>query len=137
MKPLALAAALTTAVAGAASAAENANIDVTGATFTPGEITFPEVTIDQPGYLVVHEVVDGTPVVPESVGHMLIEEGTTDDVTVPIEGGVKKGADYVAMLHYETNGNTTYDFKGGETLEDGPAMAASGEPIVQAFKTPM
>ncbi|MCA0919055.1 hypothetical protein [Pseudooceanicola nanhaiensis] len=137
MKTLALAAALTTAVAGAASAAETAGIDVTGATFTPGEITFPEVTIDQPGYLVVHEIVDGKPVVPESVGHMLIEEGTTDNVTVPIEGGVKNGADYIAMLHYETNGNTTYDFKGGDTLEDGPVTAASGEPVAQPFKTQM
>lgn len=118
---LALAATATVAAAGVAQA-EHLNIDVDGATIEGESVVFPSVLIDQDGYVVLHAVEDGAPVLPGSIGHTAVPAGTTEDVSVPIEGGAMEGTDYVAMIHYETNDNDTYDFGEGMTDVDTPGM---------------
>ncbi len=118
---LALAAATTVAAAGIAQA-DHLNIDVAGATIDGDAVVFPSVLIDQDGYVVIHAVEDGAPVLPGSIGHTAVAAGTTEDVSVTVEGGAMEGADYVAMIHYETNDNDTYDFGEEMTDVDTPGM---------------
>lgn len=118
---LALAAVATVTGAGIAQA-DHLNIDAAGATIEGDALVFPSVLIDQDGYVVIHAVEDGVPVLPESIGHTAVSAGTTENVSVPVEGGAMEGTDYVAMIHYETNDNGTYDFGEGMTDVDTPGM---------------
>lgn len=138
MKRIAIAAAVATAALSAGAAqAEHLNIAVEGATFKGDTITFPSVLMDKPGWLVIHAVENGAPVVPGSEGHVWLPAGESRDVSVDVSGMVMKGADYNAMLHYETNGNESYDFGPGSTDVDTPAMKADGTPYMIMFKTAM
>ncbi|KAF0675280.1 DUF7282 domain-containing protein [Profundibacterium mesophilum] len=132
--PILTAAALL--VAGTASA-EHLNIATDGARFKDDTITFSSVLMDKPGWIVVHAMEDGAPVLPQSVGATMIETGVTTDVEVMIDGGVMKDTGYMAMLHYETNGNDSYDFGVENTMDDGPATKADGSPYMTEFKTDM
>lgn len=109
------------ASAGIASA-DHLNIDVEGAMIEGDAVVFSSVLIDQDGYVVIHAVEGGEAVLPGSIGHVAVPAGTSENVTVPIEGGAMEGTDYVAMIHYETNDNDTYDFAEGMTDVDTPGM---------------
>ncbi|HEV7291863.1 MAG TPA: hypothetical protein VGN79_06040 [Devosia sp.] len=104
------------------SFADHLNIDVDGATIEDGAFVFPAVKIDQDGYVVIHAVEDGQPVLPTSIGHTAVPAGDSEDVRVEVEGGAMEGTEYVAMIHYETNDNDTYDFGEGNTDVDTPGM---------------
>lgn len=122
-----------------ATAAQAGHLDIAvqGASFKGDNITFPSVMIDKDGWLVIHEVKDGAPVIPASIGATFVPAGTSQNVSVEIDGKVMKGTDYLVMLHYETNGNGTYDFGTSDTSNDGPAMKADGTPYMTMFKTGM
>ena len=107
-------------------------IDTKNATLKGESIVFPMVKAAKDGYLVVHAVKDGKPVVPGSIGHTTIKAGENVDVAVKIEGGAHSGTEYVAMLHDETNGNGTYEFGAGSTTVDTPSMA-DGKPYALMF----
>ncbi len=133
---------LTLALAGSLLAATAATADhlalqINGGSYSRNTITFPSVMMDKPGYLVVHETRNGAPVVPASAGHVWLPAGTSTNVKVKVQGRVTKDADYVAMLHYETNGNRSYEFRDGMTDVDGPATGADGAPYVKPFRTAM
>lgn len=134
MKPLFLAAAVL--AAGAASAG-HLDIGVSGAKFSGRTITFLSVTIDKPGYLVIHATADGAPVIAGAIGATMVRPGTTENVKVCIAEPIMNGTGYVAMLHYETNGNTTYEFGEGMTDVDGPALKADGSIYKTMFETGM
>lgn len=126
--------AATAAVAGAGIAyADHLNIDVDGATIEDGAIVFPSVLIDKDGYVVIHAVENGEPVLPASIGHTAVPAGTTENVSVEVEGGAMEGTDYVAMIHYETNDNDTYDFAEGMTDVDTPGMKPDNTPYALPF----
>jgi hypothetical protein len=129
-------AAVTLASVGIARA-DHLNIDVEGATIEEDAIVFPSVKIDQDGYVVVHAVEDGAPVLPGSLGHTAVPEGDSENVSVEIEGGAMADTDYVAMIHYETNDNDTYDFGEGMTDVDTPGMKPDNTPYALPFKTGM
>ena len=135
MKTLILATAL--ALTAGAAAADHLMIETSGATFSGHKITFPMVKIDKPGYLVIHAFEGGNPVIPASVGNVWLKPGMTSDVVVRLDGRVMKDAKYLAMLHYETNGNTSYDFGPDNTADDGPALTASGDIYMTEIKTGM
>jgi hypothetical protein len=125
---------LAIAVAGAGAAyADHLNIDVDNATIVDGAIVFPSVLIDKDGYVVIHAVESGEAVIPASIGHTAIPAGTTENVTVEVEGGAMEGTDYVAMIHYETNDNDTYDFGEGSTDVDTPGMRPDDTPYALPF----
>lgn len=117
--------------------ADHLNIDVEGATIEDGAIVFPAVKIDKDGYVVIHAVENGAPVLPSSIGHAAVSAGDSENVSVEVEGGAQEGTDYVAMIHYETNDNGTYDFGEGMTDVDGPGTKADGTPYALPFQVGM
>jgi len=129
---LATAAAATIGVS-APAAADHLNIDADGVMIDGAMVTFPLVKIDEPGFLVLHAVVDGEVVVPASIGHVMVPAGTTEGVTVTADYPLVDGEDYIAMLHYDTDGDGMYGFGDGTTDVDGPALNAERQPYVKAF----
>lgn len=113
-----------TALTGGAALADHLNITTEGARVEGGSVVFPAVKIDMDGYVVVHQVEGGAPVLPGSIGHTMVMAGDTTDVMVPVEG--LAAGSYMAMIHYETNGNGTYDFGEDMTDVDTPGMRPDG-----------
>ena len=139
MKTFATAAAaglICVASAGAALA-DHLNIDAKGATIQGETVVFPSVRIDKAGYVVVRAMKDGAPLIPASMGHAAVPAGTTQNVVVVLDGGVLPGTEYVAMVHYETNGNDTYDHAAGMTDVDTPGMKPDNTAYSQTFTTGM
>ena len=114
--------------------AKHLNVAVEGAKIEGNAVVFPSVLIDKDGYVVIHEVKDGKPVIPGSIGHTALKAGTMENVSVAISGGAKADTDYMAMIHYETNGNGKYDFADGMTDVDTPGMKPDGTPYALTFK---
>lgn len=129
----ALVAATASLMMSGVSYADHLNIDVDGATIEDGAVVFPSVKIDQDGYVVIHAVENGEPVIPASIGHTAVPAGDSENVSVEIEGGAMEGTDYVAMIHYETNDNDTYDFADGMTDVDTPGMRPDNTPYALPF----
>lgn len=132
MTSVAIGLALAASGAGIAHA-DHLNIDVDGAKIENGAIVFPSVRIDKDGYVVIHAVENGEAVIPASIGHTAVHTGTTENVSVEVEGGAMEGTDYVAMIHYETNDNDTYDFGDGSTDVDTPGMRPDNTPYALPF----
>ncbi len=109
---------------GGAASADHLNITTEGAMVQDGSVVFPNVLIDQNGYVVIHSVMNGEPMLPQSIGHAAVPAGASTNVMVPVEG--LSSGDYIAMIHYETNGNGTYDFGEGMTDVDTPGMRPDG-----------
>lgn len=129
----ALAAAAASLAMGGLAYADHLNIDVEGATIEDGAVVFPSVKIDKDGYVVIHAVENGEPVIPASIGHTAVSAGESENVAVEVEGGAMEGTDYVAMIHYETNDNGTYDFGEGMTDVDTPGMRPDDTPYALPF----
>ncbi|MGZ9811850.1 DUF7282 domain-containing protein [Pseudoroseicyclus sp. H15] len=121
-------------LASVAAAQDTPMIMVDGVTATTTEITVPEVMLDQPGFVVVHEMVDGAPVVPASIGHAYVEAGTTDGVMVDLDKPLMGDSQYMLMLHYDTDGDGEYSFGEGMTDVDTPVMM-DGAPVTKVFAT--
>jgi hypothetical protein len=128
--------ALVTAITAipAVAHADHLNIDVEGATIEGNSVVFPAVKIDKDGYVVIHAVESGEAVIPASIGHTAVPAGDSENVSVEIEGGAMEGTDYVAMIHYETNDNDTYDFAEGMTDVDAPGMRPDNTAYALPFK---
>ncbi|EAR51266.1 hypothetical protein OG2516_17595 [Oceanicola granulosus HTCC2516] len=124
------AAALAAAIA-APAAAQNM-IDTSDVMVDGADATFSSVSIEQDGYLVLHTMQDGEVVVPQSIGSTPISAGDNSDVTVTAEYPLVEGENYVAMLHVESNGNSTYDFGPGNTDVDTPVVV-DGAPVTSSF----
>lgn len=97
-------------------------IDVAGVGIDGATATFSNVVAKSGGYLVIHTILDGAPVVPASIGHVPVKAGDNADLAVKIGYDFVAGETYFAMLHEETNGNATYDFGEGMTDVDTPVM---------------
>lgn len=98
------------------------SIDVGSAKIEGDKITGISVTIDKPGYLVIHDDAAGKP--PASLGHIAVQPGTNVNISVSADKPLDPAHMVSLMLHYETNGNTTYDFAPGATDADTPVMGA-------------
>lgn len=99
-------------------------------------VTVPAVMSENGGYVALHTMKDGKPMVPASIGHAMIKKGENKDVMIETDYPLKAGENYLAMLHDETNGNDTYDFGEGSTDVDTPTMV-DGKPVVKPFDAPM
>lgn len=128
--------AMAVALAASPAFAKHLNIAVDGAKVMGDAIVFPSVLIDKDGYVVIHEVKDGAAVIPGSIGNAAVKAGTTENVSVPVVGATS-GTEYMAMIHYETNGNSTYDFGDGSTDIDTPGMKPDNTPYALQFKPGM
>ena len=124
MRAVVFASAALLAVSGPALAKNVVNqpsISVAHAKIEGNKITGVAVTMDKPGYLVIHNKGAGAP--PKSLGHIAVDAGKSVNVTVPADAKLDPSTGISLMLHYETNGNTTYDFGPGSTDVDVPATA--------------
>jgi len=88
-----------------------------GSTFT-----FPEVTIDKDGFLVMHPFKDGKPVQTEYVGAVPVATGTHKNVAITIDRETNPGDNFIVMLHYDMNTDKIFDFNDGVTVPDAPVF---------------
>ncbi|WP_102107524.1 DUF7282 domain-containing protein [Oceaniglobus roseus] len=93
--------------------------------------TFPRVDAGQPGFLTIHEIANGQPVLNESLGYAALQPGENDNVTVDVDAPFVKGKSYVAMIHNDTNDNDRFDANGGAEV-DSPALD-NGQPVMLEF----
>ncbi len=91
-------------------------------------VVVSSVTAAQDGWVVIHEIVDGAPVVPTSIGHTYIKAGTTTDVYVPLTEGYD-GDTVIAMLHSDDGALGVYEFGAASTEFDAP-VAVDGNVVV-------
>lgn len=97
-----------------------ASIDVGNAKIEGNMITGVTATIDKPGYLVIHN--DGAGAAPASLGHVAVPAGVNANLNIEAAGPLDPSSKISLMLHYETNGNTTYDFGPDSTDVDTPTI---------------
>ena len=116
--------------------ADHLNIPVEGISVDGSTVTFPSVLIDKDGFVVVHAMENGAPVLPGNVGHTAVKAGTTENVAVMVDG-LEAGADYMVMLHYDTDGNGEYGFGEGSTDVDTPALKPDNTPYTKEVKAGM
>ncbi|MDQ7080335.1 MAG: hypothetical protein Q9M41_06670 [Paracoccaceae bacterium] len=122
MKLMIILTAATVAFAGAAHAAEiKTSPQPAGNT-----VTVDSVTIDGDGWLVIHAIKNGKPVVPASIGHVAIKSGTTENVVVKLTRATKPGEKLLPMLHVDQGYMGEYEFPGA----DHPVMK-DGKPVVK------
>jgi len=88
-------------------------------------VTIDSVTIDSDGWLVIHEIKDGKPVVPASIGYVAVKAGTTTNVVVKLDKDVAAGTKVLTMLHVDEGAANSYEFPG----PDGP-VKVDGKPVV-------
>lgn len=84
-------------------------------------ITFPEVTIAKPGWLVLHPVIDGRPDGDIVSGFTYLDEGQNEDVTIKIQHPTGAGDKFLAMLHSDVDQDRIFDFvfvEDGINVED-------------------
>jgi hypothetical protein len=102
-------------------------IDVDGVT-----TTFRSITAPNDGWVVIHAMRDGQPVLPGSIGHAWVRAGVNTDVKVKTDYVLGNNETYLAMLHDETNGNESYEFGEGRTDVDTPTMV-NGQMVAVPF----
>ena len=96
-------------------------------------VTIASATVPEGGFVVIHEVIDGKPQAPQSIGHTPIKAGTTSDVVVKLDKDVPPGSTLIAMLHNDTGTIGVYEFGPGSTDQDKPTTV-DGKPVVKPFK---
>ena len=75
-----------------------------------GALTFQSVTIEKPGWLVVHPFEEGKPNGDKSVGATYIPQGESQDVELEVYKGLEAGEPFLVMLHFDSNDNQIFDF---------------------------
>jgi len=92
-------------------------------------ITVDSVSIGHDGWLVIHAMKDGKPVIPASIGHTALRKGTTTAVTVQLDAPLAPGETVLTMLHTDKGAMGSYEFPG----PDVPVMK-DGKPVVKPLK---
>jgi len=94
-------------------------------------VTVQSVSAASDGWVVIHRIKDGKPVVPASIGHTYIKRGDSQDVTVDLVEA-PEGSELVAMLHVDDGELGAYQFGPGATEYDKPVMK-DGNPVIAKF----
>jgi hypothetical protein len=89
-------------------------------------LTVSAVTIAYDGWLVIHAIKNGKPVLPASIGHVAVKAGTTQNVVVELDTPTAAGDKVLTMLHVDQGAVGTYEFPG----PDHPVMQY-GKPVVK------
>ncbi len=91
---------------------EKSAIDVEGIEREGRVLEFDEVTLEKPGWLVLHPFKDGKPNGKIYVGATYLPAGTHEDVEVTVQTAPEPetGTMYVIMLHEDVNDDQTFDF---------------------------
>ncbi|MBI5959461.1 MAG: cupredoxin domain-containing protein [Chloroflexi bacterium] len=94
-----------------------------------GMVNFESVTLDQPGWLVIHAD-DGAGAPGNTLGTLYMESGTYPDVWVPIDMTLATPLVF-AMIHKDDNEIGTFEF-GAKDGADAP-VEVNGEPVMASF----
>jgi len=88
-------------------------------------ITINSVSISADGWLVIHAMKDGKPVIPASIGHAAVRKGTTTAVIVTLDAPLAPGDSVLTMLHTDKGTRGAYEFPGPDvpvTKNDKPVV---------------
>lgn len=91
-------------------------------------VVVQSVTAAQDGWVVIHAIQDGKPVVPTSIGHTYVKAGTTEDVYVALTDEFE-GDKVIAMLHVDDGELGVYEF-GFTGVENDKPVVVDGKPLV-------
>lgn len=117
----------------AAPPALHNRIEVSDQPVQDGAVVIDEVNADHDGFVVLHAAAEGGgPVVPQSIGHARVPEGTTGGVRVRLTQTVAPGTRLFVMLHADTDGDGAYSFGPGSTDVDTP-VTEGGSVVVAQF----
>ncbi len=91
---------------------EKSWIVVDGMTRDARELSFKEVTLAEPGWLVLHPFENGAPLGKIYVGAKYLAAGTHKDVKITVDTAPepKTGTQFIVMLHGDVDGDETFDF---------------------------
>jgi len=84
-------------------------------------VTFPEVTIEKAGWLVMHPVAAGKPDGNVVAGYTYLQAGKNKDVTIKMSNRARPGDMFIVMLHSDVNADQVFDFvfvEDGVNVED-------------------
>jgi hypothetical protein len=102
----------------------SASDQAAGSTVTVASIGMPST-----GWVVIHEMQNGKPVVPASIGNVYVPAGPSKNVVVALSSPVKPGDQVMAMLHLDTGVAKIYEFgNGGNEVQDKPVLR-DGKPV--------
>ena len=91
---------------------ESNSIQTSGITRDGRTLTVPEVTLAEPGWLVLHPFEDGAPQGKIYVGAEYLPAGTHKKVEIEVTTAPEpeKGTNFVLMLHGDVDRDQTFDF---------------------------
>lgn len=101
-------------------------------------LIFPEVTIEKPGFIVLHPVMDGRPNGDVVSGFTYLGAGTHKDVTVRLDTPADPGRKFLVMLHTDVDDDRVLDFvfvEDGINVED-TAVFEGRHMIAHIFAVP-
>lgn len=128
----ALVAATVSGAAGTAFAEGNMTMLETAPQKLGHSVVIKSVTAEKDGWIAIHALKDGKPVVPGSIGHVFVKAGTTQNVYVPLSGEFE-GDTVLAMLHVDDGKMGVYEFGADNTENDAPVVM-DGKPVVAKIK---
>ena len=101
-------------------------------------LTFPEVVIEAPGFLVLHPVMDGRPNGDVVSGFAYLNAGTNENVTIRLDTPADAGRKFLVMLHSDVDNDRVLDFvfvEDGINVED-TAVFEGTHMIAHIFAVP-
>ena len=92
-------------------------------------VTVATVGMPSTGWVVIHEMRGGKPVLPASIGNVYVPAGPSQNVVVPVTVALKPGDQVMAMLHLDTGVPKVFEF-GNDAIEvqDKPVIR-DGKPV--------
>lgn len=101
-------------------------------------LTFPEVVIEKPGFLVLHPVMDGRPNGDVVSGFAYLDSGKNEAVTIRMDTPADPGRMFLVMLHSDVDNDRVLDFvfvEDGINVED-TAVFEGTHMIAHIFAVP-
>jgi hypothetical protein len=101
-------------------------------------LTFPQVVIEKPGFLVLHPVMDGRPNGDVVSGFAYLGAGTNENVTIRLDTPADPGRKFLVMLHSDVDNDRVLDFvfvEDGINVED-TAVFEGTHMIAHIFEMP-
>ena len=105
--------------------AQTPRVRVNDQSLDEGTVTVRLAVSDGPGFVVIHRNDDGSP--GEVIGHTVIKDGRTRNVTVGVDTDNVTDTLY-AMLHSDTGKTGTFEFPDAD-----PPVTVEEETVVQSF----
>ncbi len=101
-------------------------------------LTFPQVVIEKPGFIVLHPVMDGRPNGDVVSGFAYLNAGTNEDVTIRLDTPADAGRKFLVMLHSDVDNDRVLDFvfvEDGINVED-TAVFEGTHMVAHIFEVP-